>query len=64
MNLPYALNLLQTIITEFSNPEKEISDERKLDIQQLFAKYFPDMAYNCILILQPSSSDSEYVNQT
>ena len=61
-NLPYALNLLQTIITEFGNPDKEICDERKLEIQQLFAKFFPDMAYNCILILQPSSTDQEYVN--
>lgn len=64
MNLPYALNLLHTIITEFSNTDKEISDERKLEIQSLFAKYFPDMAYNCILILQPSNTDTQYVNQT
>jgi hypothetical protein len=27
------LNLLQTIITEFSNPDKEIADDRKLEIQ-------------------------------
>ena len=33
MNLHYALNLLQTIITEFSNPDKEIADDRKLEIQ-------------------------------
>jgi DNA replication protein DnaD len=52
MNLPYALNLLSTIINEFSNTEKEINDERKQQIQQLFAKFFPDMAYNCIMILQ------------
>lgn len=33
LNLPYALNLLSTIINEFSNTEKDISDERKLQIQ-------------------------------
>ena len=33
-NLPYALNLLSTIITEFNNAEKEIPDERKVEIQQ------------------------------
>lgn len=32
-NLPYAHNLLSTIITEFSNTEKEISEERKGEIQ-------------------------------
>ena len=50
-NLAYALNLLQTIIKEFGGAEKEISDERKQQIQLLFVKYFPDMAYNCVMIL-------------
>lgn len=61
--MPYALNLLSTIINEFSNTDKEISDERKLQIQQLFAKFFPDMTYNCIMILQ-SQNDQEYTNQS
>lgn len=65
MNLPYALNLLSTIINEFSNTEKEISDERKVQIQQLFAKFFPDMAYNCLMILhQQQPGENSYMNQT
>ena len=63
-NLPYALNLLSTIINEFSNAEKEISDERKLQIQQLFTKYFTDMAYNCVVLLVAPSEAGEYTNQT
>ena len=31
-NLPYAHNLLSSIIKEFQNPDKEISDERKNEI--------------------------------
>lgn len=30
LNLPYAINLLTTIINEFTNAEKEIADERKM----------------------------------
>jgi hypothetical protein len=63
MNLPYALNLLSTIINEFSNTDKEISEERKMQIQQLFAKFFPDMAYNCVMILYAQQpGESCYVN--
>lgn len=64
-NLPYALNLLSTIINEFSNTDKEISDERKVQIQQLFARFFPDMAYNCIMLLYSQQpGETSYVNQT
>jgi hypothetical protein len=35
-NLPYALNLLSLIINEFSNSDKEISDEHKQEIYKLF----------------------------
>lgn len=35
-NLPYALNLLSTIINEFSNTDKEITDEHKQEIYKLF----------------------------
>jgi hypothetical protein len=65
MNLPYALNLLTTIINEFGNTEKDISDERKMSIQQQFAKFFPDIAYNCVIILRSRQpTDSEYTNQS
>lgn len=65
MNLPYALNLLSTIINEFSNTDKEISDERKVQIQQLFARYFPDMAYNSIMLLYSQQpGEPTYINQT
>ena len=64
-NLAYALNLLQTIIREFGGAEKEISDERKQQIQLLFVKYFPDMAYNCVMILMAQNSgEGFYTNQT
>lgn len=64
-SLSYALNLLQTIIKEFGNNEKEISDERKQQIQMLFVKHFPDMAYNCILILTQATTGAQtYVNQS
>lgn len=36
-NLPYALNLLSVIINEFSNSDKEISDEHKQEIYKLFS---------------------------
>lgn len=62
-NLAHALNLLSTIINEFSNAEKEISDERKQQIQELFAGYFTDMAYNCTVILMSASTCGDYVNQ-
>jgi len=45
------MHLLMTIISEFSNTEKEISDERKQVIHQLFAQYFTDIAYNCAIVL-------------
>lgn len=63
--LKYSMNLLTVIITEFSNTEKDISDERKGQIQMLFAKHFADIAYNCVMVLyQRNPSDAEYANQT
>lgn len=60
-NLPYALKLLATIISELSNSEKEISAERKEEIQGQFAKFFTDMAYNCIMIVyQHRADENEY----
>jgi len=50
--LPYAHNLLSTIITEFKNADKEIPEERKIEIQKQFSRFFTDMAYNCILVLR------------
>lgn len=65
MNLPYAINLLTTIINEFGNTDKEIADDRKLQIQAQFAKFFPDIAYNCIIILRTKQpTDGTYTNQT
>jgi hypothetical protein len=64
LNLPYALNLLTTIINEFGNTDKEIADDRKLQIQQQFAKFFPDIAYNCVIILRSRlPTDGKYTNQ-
>jgi hypothetical protein len=64
-NLPYALNLLYNIIKEFNNPEKEIPEERKGQIQEQFARFFTDLAYNCILLLKQNPiGDNTYVNQT
>ena len=64
-NLPYAHNLLSTIITEFKNADKEIPEERKVEIQKQFSRFFTDMAYNCILVLRQSQpGDVSYVNQT
>jgi len=61
----YAMQLLLTIITEFSNTEKEITDERKGQIHKLFAQYFPDIAYNCVIVLmQQHPGEETYVNQT
>ena len=40
------MQLLLTIITEFSNTEKEISEERKGQIHKLFAQYF----FSCLQI--------------
>jgi len=59
------MQLLLTIITEFSNTEKEISEERKGQIHKLFAQYFPDIAYNCVIVLmQQHPGEEAYVNQT
>jgi len=51
MNLRYSMNLLTTIIQEFSNTDKEIAENRKTQIQQLFAQHFADISYNCIMVL-------------
>lgn len=63
--LRYAMNLLTTIINEFSSTEKEISDERRISIQEMFGKYFTDICYNCIIVLmQQHPDESSYVNTT
>jgi len=57
----YAMHLLTTIVTEFSNTDKEIPDERKLSIQKLFASHFADIAYNCCIVLyQDLPGDGTY----
>lgn len=57
-NLRYSMHLLLTIINEFSNTEKEIPDERKAAIHQLFAKFFQDIAYNCVgVMMTPHEND-------
>lgn len=57
------MHLLLTIITEFSNTEKEITDERKGQIHKLFAQYFPDIAYNCVIVLmQQHPGEETYIN--
>ena len=63
-NTPYALHLLSNIINQFSDAEKQISDARKLEIQQIFAQNFSDMAYNCILLLRQQYDFPAYTNQT
>ena len=63
--MPYAHNLLHMIIKEFQNPDKEITDERKGEIQKQFSRFFTDVAYNCLLVLRSGQpSDASYVNQT
>lgn len=63
-NLPYALHLLSNIISQFGDAEKEISDERKAQIQTTFPQHFADMAYTCILLLRGQDSREPYVNQS
>ena len=63
--LRYAMNLLTTIINEFSSTEKEISDERRISIQEMFGKYFIDICYNCIIVLlQQHPDEASYLNTT
>ena len=57
-NLPYALHLLTTIINEFSNTEKDISDDHKVEIYQLFQEFFNDMAYNCIMLFYDQQDET------
>lgn len=59
------MHLLTTIVTEFSNTDKEIPDERKAQIQQLFGRHFTDITYNCVTVLyQVLPGDQEYINQS
>jgi hypothetical protein len=60
-NLPYALNLLSVIINEFSNADKEISEEHKSEIYKLFQAFFTDMSYNCLMVLYDQPTDN-YIN--
>lgn len=62
-NLAYALNLLQIIVAEFSNSDKEITDSHKMEIFKLFQEFFVDMTYNCLMILYDQPTES-YINQT
>jgi hypothetical protein len=65
MNLRYSMNLLTTIIQEFSNTDKDIQENRKSQIQQLFAQHFADIAYNCIMVLHVQHpGEPDYINQT
>lgn len=61
--MPYALNLLSTVITELGNSGKDISDERKMALQKQFAGNLPDIAYNCLILLR-TPPEHEYTNQT
>jgi len=66
-NLPYALHLLSTIVTQFSDAEKELADTRKAEMQQTFVRAFPDMAYNCVLLVHLGDGEgvpTTYENQT
>jgi len=56
-NMPYALNLLSTIISEFGNTEKEIADDHKMEIFKLFQEFFTDMVYNCVILLYDQFGD-------
>ncbi len=62
-NLPYALHLLASIIAQFGDADKPISEARKAEIQQIFAAAFPDMAYNCVLLLRQQHDFAAYTNQ-
>lgn len=58
------MHLLLTIINEFStNTDKEISEERKATIHQMFAQYFTDICYNCVVVLlQQHPNEEIYIN--
>jgi len=47
-----------------SSVEKEISEERKAEMNQIFMAKFADMAYNCIILLREESDFAPYENQT
>lgn len=54
---------MQLTIAEFSNVEKEIPDERKTEMFQLFQNIFTDMMYNCLMLLYEQNTES-YINQS
>ena len=43
-----------------SSVEKEISEERKAEMNQVFMSKFADMAYNCIILLREESDFAPY----
>ena len=63
LQLQHALQLMQLIIAEFSNVEKEIPDERKTEMFKLFQTIFTDVMYNCLMLLYEQATDS-YINQS
>lgn len=65
-NLPYALSLLSTIINQFIEHEKSFQYDKKEEFFKIFAHYFTDLVYNCLIILRQhdASMQEPYVNQT
>ena len=69
MNLPYALALLNNIITQFIEQDKDFFKDKKEEFFELFSTHFKDLCYNCLLILKQADPPQDpntpgYMNQS
>ena len=69
MNLPYALALLNNIITQFIEQDKDFFKDKKEEFFELFSTHFKDLCYNCLLILKQADPPQDpsvpaYSNQS
>ena len=69
MNLPYALALLNNIITQFIEQDKDFFKDKKEEFFELFSTHFKDLCYNCLLILKQADppldqDEKQYQNQS
>lgn len=59
MNLPYALALLNNIITQFIEQDKDFFKDKKEEFFELFSTHFKDLCYNCLIILKQADPPLE-----
>lgn len=69
MNLPYCLALLNNIITQFIEQDKDFFKDKKDEFFEAFSTHFKDLTYNCLLILKQADPPQDegvpvYVNQS